>query len=57
MYTLYITVQAKKDIAFLKKNGGKNIAKKIERLLFELMKHPGTGTGQTEQLKGVMQGI
>jgi hypothetical protein len=29
MYTLYITVQAKKDIAFLKKNGGKLIANKI----------------------------
>ncbi|MEA3317127.1 MAG: Txe/YoeB family addiction module toxin [Bacteroidota bacterium] len=56
MYTLYITVQAKKDIAYLKKNGGKAISKKIEKLLIELMEHPKTGTGQVEQLKGIRQG-
>jgi len=37
MYTLNITVQAKKDIAFLKKNGGKAVANKIEKLLVELI--------------------
>jgi len=56
MYTLYITVQAKKDIAFLKKNGGKAVTKKIEKLLLELIEHPKTGTGQVEQLKGDRQG-
>ena len=56
MYTLVITIQARKDIAFLKKNGGKAIAKKIEKLLQELIEHPRTGTGQVEQLKGNMQG-
>ena len=56
MYTLYITVQSKKDIAFLKKNGGKAVTKKIEKLLLELIEHPKTGTGQVEQLKGDRQG-
>jgi len=56
MYTLNITVQAKKDIAFLKKNGGKAVANKIEKLLIELIEHPKTGTGQVEQLKGELQG-
>ena len=56
MYNLHITVQAKRDIAFLKKNGGKAVTNKIEQLLLELMKHPKTGTGQAEQLKGERQG-
>ncbi len=56
MYTLHITTQAKKDIAYLKKNGGKAVTKKIEKLLIELMEHPQTGTGQVEQLKGNRQG-
>lgn len=56
MYTLHITVQAKKDIAYLKKNGGKAVTNKIEKLLIELMEHPRTGTGQVEQLKGDRQG-
>lgn len=55
MYTLQITVQAKKDIAFLKKNGGKSVINKIEKLLLELIEHPKTGTGQVEQLKGERQ--
>jgi len=56
MYTLDITVQAKKDIAYLKKNGGKVVVQKIEKLLKELVEHPRTGTGQVEELKGNMQG-
>lgn len=56
MYTLQITVQAKKDIAFLKKNRGKSVTNKIEILLLELMEHPKTGTGQVEQLRGDRQG-
>ena len=56
MYTLHITVQAKKDIAFLKKNAGKAVTKKIEKLLLELIEHPKIGTGQVEQLKGERQG-
>lgn len=55
MYTLNITVQAKKDIAYLKKNGGKAVTNKIEKLLTELMVHPKIGTGQVEQLKGNRQ--
>jgi toxin YoeB len=56
MYTLDITTQARKDIAYLKKNGGKAVTNKIEKLLVELMEHPKTGTGQVEQLKGSRQG-
>jgi toxin YoeB len=56
MYLLDITVQAKKDIASLKKTGGKAAARKIEKLLHELIEHPKTGTGQVEQLKGERQG-
>jgi toxin YoeB len=51
MYTLDITAQAKKDIASLKKSGGKAVEKKIETLLLELMEHPRTGTGRVEQLR------
>ncbi len=56
MYTLDIKTQAKKDIAFLKKNGGKAVTNKLEKLLLELIEHPKTGTGQVEELKGNMQG-
>ncbi|GAF02482.1 type II toxin-antitoxin system RelE family toxin [Saccharicrinis fermentans] len=56
MYTLDITTQAKKDIAYLKKNGGKAVTNKIEKLLVELIEHPKTGTEQVEQLKGNRQG-
>jgi toxin YoeB len=56
MYSLDITVQAKKDIAYLKNNGGKALTNKIEKLLVELIEHPKTGTGQVEQLKGNRQG-
>ncbi len=56
MYTLHITLHAKKDIAFLKKNGGKAVIRKIEKLLTELMKHPKSGTGKVEQLRGDRQG-
>ena len=56
MYKLDIIVQAKTEIAFLKKIGGKAVTKKIEKLLQELIEHPKTGTGQVEQLKGNMPG-
>ena len=56
MYTLILTVQAKKDIALLKKNCGNSVVKKIEKLLLELRDHPKTGTGWVEQLKGNLQG-
>jgi toxin YoeB len=56
MYTLDITTLAKKDIAYLKKNGGKAVTNKITKLLQELIEHPKTGTGKVEQLKGNMQG-
>jgi toxin YoeB len=53
-----LTLQSrqKKDIAYLKNNGGKALTNKIEKLLVELIEHPKTGTGQVEQLKGNRQG-
>ena len=56
MYTLDITDQAKKDIASIKKSVGKAVTNKIEKLLQELIRHPRTGSGQVEQLRGNMQG-
>ncbi|NJM16086.1 MAG: Txe/YoeB family addiction module toxin [Bacteroidales bacterium] len=56
MYTLHITVQAKMDIEYMKKNGGKAVTNKIEMLLVELIEHRKTGTGQVEQLIGNRQG-
>jgi toxin YoeB len=41
----------------LKKNGGKAVTNKVEKLLIELIEHPETGTGQIEQLKGDRQGV
>jgi len=55
MYALNITVQAKRDIAYLKKKGEKAAIKKIKKFFLELMEHPKTGTGQVEQLKGNRQ--
>jgi toxin YoeB len=49
MYTLIITRRARKDIAYLKKNGEKAAVKKVEKLLIELTEHPKTGTGHVEQ--------
>jgi len=57
MYTLIITVQAKKDIASLKKNGGQAVINRIEKLLIELIEHPKTGTGHVEQLRGDKHGL
>jgi toxin YoeB len=56
MYTLHITIQARKDKAYLKRNGEKATIKKIEKLLIELTEHPKTGTGHVEQLKGNRSG-
>lgn len=56
MYILKISEKAAKDIALLKKHGGNSISKKIETLLFELIEHPTTGTGQIERLKGNLTG-
>ena len=52
MYNLQFTTKAEEDIAFLKKNGGETVTRKLEQLLIELIEHPKTGTGRVEQLKG-----
>jgi toxin YoeB len=56
MYTINITTRARKDIAYLKKNGGKAVTNRIAELLQEIIEHPRTDTGQVEQLRGNMQG-
>ncbi|RIH64862.1 Txe/YoeB family addiction module toxin [Mariniphaga sediminis] len=48
-YTLYFTVEAKKDLARLKKNEPAAF-KKVKVLLKELQQHPGTGTGKPKPL-------
>lgn len=50
-YTLKYTEDAEKDIERLKKSGNKPALKKLKALLFEVVEHPRTGTGQVEQLK------
>lgn len=51
MYILEIKEQAKRDIAYYKRQGNKIAIKKIEQLLIELTRHPELGTGHPERLK------
>jgi len=50
-YIVYLSTQAKEEMAIIKKSGDKSTIKKIANLLFELQEHPRTGTGQVEHLK------
>lgn len=54
-YLLLFEQDALEDIKKLKRSGDKSALAKIEKLLHEL-RHPQTGTGQVEQLKGDLQG-
>ena len=51
-YRLQYTKRAKNDIVKFKEAGNKAALKKVDVLLKELAKHPKTGTGHPEQLKG-----
>ena len=55
-YQLDLSDTAKKDINAFKKSGNKNILKKINRLLSEIIDHPYRGTGKPEQLKHEFSG-
>lgn len=52
-YQLEAGIIFQKHFISHKKAGRKQVLKKIEQLLFELERHPTTGTGKPERLKGV----
>lgn len=51
MYTIVFTEDAKKDLKELNKKAPQAVSK-LSKLLDEVRRHPRTGTGQVEQLKG-----
>ncbi len=51
MYRIVFSDDAKKDLKELHRKAPVAVAK-LSRLLEEIRKHPRTGTGQVEQLKG-----
>ena len=51
MYSIVFTEDAKKDLKELNKKAPQAVSK-LSKLLDEVRKHPRTGTGQVEQLKG-----
>lgn len=53
MYTIVFTEDAKKDLKELNKKAPQAVSK-LSKLLDEVRRHPRTGTGQVEQLKGTM---
>ena len=48
--------QAKKDRDYWKKTGNTRIMKRINDLLYDIQRHPFTGIGKPEPLKGNLQG-
>ena len=55
-YELLFTKKASEDIKLLKKSDS-SAYKKLEKLLFELMEHPFTGSGNPEMLKHTLSGL
>ena len=56
-YELEFSEKALEDIDKHKKSGDGATLKKIQKLLYELMEHPTTGTGKPELLKHDLQGL
>ena len=56
-YTIILTPLAEKQLKEWKKSGQIKTLRKIAALFEELQKHPATGPGQVEQLKGNLQGF
>ena len=50
-YEVFLSEQAKGELAVIKRSGDKPTVKKIANMLVELQEHPRTGTGQVEHLK------
>ena len=57
MYKLHITDLALEQLEEFRKTGNKPMLAKIQKLFDELKKHPQTGTGKPEQLKGELSGF
>ena len=49
--------KAIKDKEFWKKSGNKQILKKIEQLIKDIIEHPKTGIGKPEQLRYELSGL
>jgi toxin YoeB len=49
--------EAKKDKAFWKKSGNRQIIKKIDALIDDILLHPETGIGKPEELKYGLSGF
>ena len=49
--------KADEDLAFWKKSGNKRIMNRISDLFADIMKHPFTGKGKPEPLKGDQHGL
>ena len=56
IYKLVLTEEAEKQLLQWRKSGQKKDFQKILSLFQELEKHPTTGTGQVEALKGSLSG-
>jgi toxin YoeB len=56
IYELILSDEAKAHLVEWRMSGQKKTLKKIADLFMELQKHPRTGTGQVEQLKGELFG-
>lgn len=50
-YKLELTLNAEKDIKYLKKSGDKVTLRKLNKLFEELTEHPRTGTWQPKEPK------
>lgn len=57
IYQLILMPEAESHLKEWIKSGQKKTLRKIYDLLEELKRHPTTGTGQVEQLKGELSGL
>ena len=53
---LVLTDPAKADLAYWKKSGNVKVQNRITKLIEDTLKHPFTGIGKPEPLKGDLQG-
>lgn len=57
MYEIMLSDEAARHLGDWQKSGQKKIIVKIANLFEELRRHPMTGTGRVEQLKGNLSGL
>lgn len=53
---LVLTDSAKEDLAYWKKSGNVKVQNRITKLIEDTLKHPFSGIGKPEPLKGDLQG-